>query len=312
MKKYGLKPTSHTYSSLFNACAESPSPEHALDRAEKLWSEISSRMSSKRLEMNIITFNAAMKAFAICGSPTTSFDIYDKVLEQGIMPDVYTYAMLLTACGFDSDQGASKAICLLEEMRAHGIKPDIYIFNHVLKAIRDSLALKKRKQKEPRFLAKDQDINEEAWFSSEQSITSTDLNKERSAVENIYTNAEFVNITRKERMNEQKNNIKVKTDNKTGTNLNVGEQESDKVPGTDTFLHCMAMEEVTPDIRTFHLLLQLAKTGDLEEEEYLLRMLKTFGIVPDEVFLNTLIRRRAVHYRVSQAKVILFYYCNNQ
>lgn len=323
MKKYGLSASSHTYSSLFNACAESPVPKHALDRAEKLWSEVASRVSNGELELNIITCNSAMKAFAICGNPNTSFSIYDVMLQQDLLPDTHTYAMLLTACGFDAEDGASKALCILDEMNAHGVKPDIYNFNHVLKAIRDSLALKQKNGRKKNYSKRsagdhDKDLRQDALQQSVAPTTvllskhssSSKLTEKSPLVTSKVPKGDFE--TPKNQRNEQQNDMKIDlrtcdTPGKTETSLNVGKCETDHFPDTEKFLQRMAMDEVTPDIRTFHLLLQLAKLGDSEEEEYQLKMMKTFGIVPDEVFLNTLIKRRAVNSKLSEAKVEYFY-----
>ena len=338
MKKQGLKATPHTYSSLFNACAESPFPEHALDRAEKLWNEMSTRVSDDELELSVITCNAAMKAFAICGNPATSFSIYDMILQEGASPDTHTYAMLLTACGYDAKEGPKKAVCVLDEMKAHGVKPDIFIFNHVLKAIRDSLALRKKNGRRQKSLEVSSENNSKDFredhlgkrITADFAIPNTyeekyssipELTENNSSHAKGKENRSFSGSNSKTETNcgvsgdsaehKRQNNdttfgLKTRSvsESEKEATLNISGHGSDQFLGTESFLQRMAMDEVTPDIRTFHLLLQLAKPGNAKDEEIQLEMMKSFGVLPDEVFMNTLIRRRAVNNTFSQAKVI--------
>lgn len=57
MKKRGIKTTRATYTCLFNACANSPYKDDALNRAKKLHN----LMSLKSIEPNIFIYHAMIK-----------------------------------------------------------------------------------------------------------------------------------------------------------------------------------------------------------------------------------------------------------
>lgn len=137
VKKRGMKPTAYTFSSLFHACSKATIPQHALKRVEKLLAEISQRTANQELEMNVITYNAAIQALVICGNPQQAFDIYQEMQDNNIQPDGHTFSSLLAACSYDKVKGPRVAFKILEEMKALQIQPDIYIFNSVLKVMRD-------------------------------------------------------------------------------------------------------------------------------------------------------------------------------
>lgn len=72
--------------------------------------------------------------------------------------------------------------------------------------------------------------------------------------------------------------------------------------GVEDFLQLMAVNEVVPDIRTFHLLLQVSDM-DVSQEEYVLQVMKEWQYKPDLPVLNALIKRRAFWRDVKKAKV---------
>ena len=294
MKKQGLKPTASSYTSLFTACMESPVPSHSLQRAKKLHEEITRRLSNQDLQLHVITCNAAMKAFAVCGSPLTAFEIYEEMQDYGIKPDVHTYSMLLTACAHDNT-GSDKALRILEEMKAHGVKPDIFIYNWVLKVMRNVAvsALNVPQDKEEHQHATAGDIVENV--NALQSLPNKQNNFGSSVVlsENNSHASEDIQQSNK--------------DSDTSTQFHEAKLElENNFPGVEEFLQAMAMDDVEPDIRTFHLLLQLAGSGYAVDKKYLMQMMKEFGVKPDNVFQNTLVKQTVQAGELQQAKVIKF------
>lgn len=132
-----MRPTAYTFSSLFHACSKATIPQHALKHVEKLLAEINQRTANKVLEMNVITYNAAIQALVVCGNPQQAFDIYQEMQDNDIQPDGHTFSSLLAACSYVKVKGPRVAFKILEEMKALQIQPDIYIFNSVLKVMRD-------------------------------------------------------------------------------------------------------------------------------------------------------------------------------
>jgi len=72
--------------------------------------------------------------------------------------------------------------------------------------------------------------------------------------------------------------------------------------GAEDFLQLMAANDVMPDIRTFHLLLQVSDM-DVAQEEYVLQVMKEWQYKPDLPVLNALIKRRAFWRDVKKARV---------
>lgn len=285
LKKRAMQATPHTYTSLFNACAKSSSSPHALQNAEKLLMEINSRNSRRDLDMNVITYNAAIQAVTVCGGPFRAFEIYNEMKHNNVKPDGHTFSSLLTACSFDKVEGPSLAIELLAEMKSMKIKPDLYIYNSVLKVIRDHRIF----------------ITEKNSQFSTNSVNSKTVQKMKA-----------------KNGKDDTNNIQPtpgdtilsldKTTSPLGKlHTDIARMESSEslalhsyFPGVEKFLQMMAAEEVYPDVRTFQLLLYM--TSSRAEEEYLIELMKSCNITPDVTFYNTLVRRSALEGNLLSAK----------
>lgn len=80
--------------------------------------------------------------------------------------------------------------------------------------------------------------------------------------------------------------------------------------GVDDFLQMMAANDVLPDIRTFHLLLQVSEP-DKSQEDYVLQVMKEWDFKPDLAILNALVKRRAFWGDVTMAQVCNCLYLNH-
>ncbi|KAL9957362.1 hypothetical protein ACROYT_G038992 [Oculina patagonica] len=279
VKKRGMKPTAHTFSSLFNACAKASVPRHALQRVEKLLAEISKRTAKQELEMNVITYNAAIQALVVCGNPHQAFDIYQEMQDNKVEPDGHTFSSLLAACCFDKVEGPSTAFKILEEMKALQIEPDIYIFNSVLKVMRDF-----------KVAAQEQKSVQSSNVTETPTESSTEL-----------TDDEEEGSPTLDKLNVAENSLQE------GNN---SAKQNDRTlelhhffPGVEKFIQMMAVENVYPDVRTFQLLLYM--TSSKEEEEYLMELMKSCNISSDATFYNTLIKMKAMDEGVQEAKVYI-------
>ena len=280
VKKRGLTPTAHTFSSLFSACTKASTPQHALHHVEKLLAEIRKRTANQDLEMNVITYNAAIQALVICGDPLHAFDIYQEMQDNKIEPDGHTFSSLLTACSFDKVEGPSAAFKLLEEMKSLQIQPDIYIFNSVLKVMRDfKVSIKEKRSQLPKSMPS-VDIMEESSSVLEPTCP---LDEETSQGESSGLNSSGESALQG------------------GNNNDNDLQLHHYFPGVEEFIQMMAVENVSPDVRTFHLLLYM--TSSKEEEHYLMELMKSCNISPDATFHNTLIKKKATEEGVQEAKV---------
>ncbi|KAI8141630.1 hypothetical protein BJV82DRAFT_618510 [Fennellomyces sp. T-0311] len=62
--------------------------------------------------------------------PEAPFEFYETIKEQGFKPDVVIYTSLISACAKQQDM--NRALMILEEMQTFDVKPNIYTFNSIL------------------------------------------------------------------------------------------------------------------------------------------------------------------------------------
>ena len=311
IKKRSLQPTPHTYTSLFNACTKSLSPQRSLENVEKLLTEINTRIARDDLEMNVITYNAAIQAVTVCGDPFQAFELYKEMKHNNIKPDGHTFSSLLTACSFDKIEGPSIAMEMLEEMKSLKIKPDIYIFNCILKIMRDfKVFLQGQKPELPgkTVPSSENGLEQRPEFpgkpvpSSENKLSqATEAKSGKSDPKHAHDKeiSEHAVITK------DASNSSLEVDQNTREQNNEGLKLHSYFPGAEKFIQMMAIEDVYPDVRTFQLLLYL--TSSKAEEEFLMELMKSCNISPDVPFFNTLVKRNALEGDLQKAKVQYLY-----
>ncbi|KAJ8318458.1 hypothetical protein KUTeg_003549 [Tegillarca granosa] len=130
MKKMALQPEDPTYTALFNACANSPLKGDGLKRAENL----RELMAIKGYTPNLVTYKAMMKAFAYCGDMKTAFLIADEASRKFRLDEEFFCHLLFSAVS-DKEAGFRHAIQIWRMMRKKGIRPNIYHYNLLLRAV---------------------------------------------------------------------------------------------------------------------------------------------------------------------------------
>ncbi|XP_054257016.1 pentatricopeptide repeat-containing protein 1, mitochondrial isoform X2 [Macrosteles quadrilineatus] len=133
MRGRGLKVTGHTYTGLFNACANSPYPEDALLRAQHLRVTLVERA----FLMNQTLYHAMIKAFGRCGDIQTAFELVDEMIEKKIMVTGETFNFLLQACITDKSAGFRQALLVWRKMLDKRVRPSLFSFNLLLRCSRD-------------------------------------------------------------------------------------------------------------------------------------------------------------------------------
>ncbi len=132
MKKHGLLPTDHTYTSMLSACAE------AGPKAEAILAKVESEIERRDVHLNTIATNAHIKALASCRQQDHALKAYVDMVKVGNTPDVRTYSNLLQASAKDETGGMLVAQRVWEEMMGSGHQPDMHSFNLLLQCIRDA------------------------------------------------------------------------------------------------------------------------------------------------------------------------------
>lgn len=286
IKKMGLQPTAHTYTSLFTVCAKISSSSLSLSQVLKLWEEFQDGVKNDKITPDVITYNAAMKAAASCKSLAPTLDIYMDLCSNNLQPDCRTYSSLLSACAGEGH--SEKLSWVLKEMKEHNVKPDLFIFNALLRAIRDSRYQKLNSEESRETLAMEK-------------LTSVQHETERREKADSVAELDPISVPYVEE------NFDIGGSDSTVSSPDVSSDKNNLASpsiftGTEDFLQLMAVNDVLPDIRTFHLLLQVAKL-EVDEEEYILHLMKEWDVKPDLPVLNALVKRRALFGDVAKAKV---------
>ncbi len=132
MKKHGLLPTDHSYTSMLSACAEAGS------QADAILTKVESEIERRGVRLNTIATNAHINALASCRQQEHALKAYMDMIKAGSTPDLRTYSSLLQASAKDRVGGMLVAQRVWEEMMGTGHQPDMYSFNLLLQCIRDA------------------------------------------------------------------------------------------------------------------------------------------------------------------------------
>lgn len=133
MRQRALKVTGATYTSLFNACANSPWKNDGLNKAIRL-REI---MLEKGYIPNETNYHAMIKAFGRCNDIKTAFLLVDEMADKQIPMKTETFNFLLQACASDREYGFRHALIIWHKMYQRRLYPDIFSFNLLLRCCRD-------------------------------------------------------------------------------------------------------------------------------------------------------------------------------
>lgn len=317
MKKRGLKITGGTYTSLFNACANSPWPEDGLSRAKQL----RDLMALKLYEPNLTNYNAMIKAFGRCGDITTAFSIVDEICSKKIDIRVHTMNFLLQSCVTDKTTGYLNALITWRKMISIRQRPNIYSFNLMLRCVKEcqlgsSFNPDSLQKIIPDFSGKSlaiatgsstgssivkNHINEECIESStSSSIVENRINEE--CIESSLSNE--LSVCTKDEMP----NLLSKVPHM-GSVLSIGQINSPKdkfllIGGLDGFLKELEVNRVIPDIKTCTQLLDLIP-DTVDAEEKVLGVIKTYKIKTDIDFYNLLMKKRCFRHDYAAAKVCI-------
>ncbi|XP_035695568.1 pentatricopeptide repeat-containing protein 1, mitochondrial-like [Branchiostoma floridae] len=134
MKERGLHPGMVTFTALLNACAESP-----FNKTNELGNIIRVRqeMAKRDIQPNMITYNAMLKAYAKCADLPAALELFQEIIQSGQEVTAKTFSFLLFASTEDREAGFTQTVEAWRLMKKSHIKPDIFIYNLLLRAARD-------------------------------------------------------------------------------------------------------------------------------------------------------------------------------
>lgn len=293
MKQRDLKVTGGTYSSLFNACANAPTKEDGLNKANKL----RGIMLEKGYEPNVSNYNAMIKAYGRCGDIQTAFMLADEMTEKRLPVAAQTYNFLLQACASDEELGFRHAILIWHKMIRRRINPDIYSFNLMLRVVRDCSV---------GDLAALEDVITKILTPKQSLPYLSDPNKIPAITggENV---SELTIVPQSENVDSTPNFLSLQPHLGSLVSISEIKLPEDRLlllGGQAGFLEEMKKANVTPDIKTFTSLLEVIPPT-LAAEKHIISTIRKIGLKADIDFFNVLIKKRSMRYDYQAAREVL-------
>lgn len=311
MKKHGLIPTDHTYTSMLSACAETgPTAVAILEKVEK-------EIERRSVRLNNIGMNAHISALASCQRHQDALKVYLDMSKVGVAPDVHTYSGLLLASTRDRVGGMIVAQRVWQEMGGLSCKPDMYIYNLLLQCLRDaglegSHVYKTTDQSDLKRIPH-LDLACDVKRTHKHSVVSKNVENrctEMKQLTNDNRMSQFISVRRTEKFDfvltrDQKLTLNLGYVIKSNTPKEPPHDQGKVLPirwleehSVDILFHSLKIERLRPDIRLFNLLIQLV----LDPSPVLKRM-EVCGIALDERVILTAVKLQARLGSVEGARV---------
>ncbi|KZC07395.1 Pentatricopeptide repeat-containing protein 1 [Dufourea novaeangliae] len=296
--KRGLIPNSAIYNSLINACATSENTTKALEYLQTL----REKFYEKNIVLNETHFITLIKAYSWHKQLMTAFELADEARDKHFFSN-RIYSVLFHAAISDKKNGLKYALILWHQMKKHKLKPSIFHYNLLLRAIRDTEfgELNLNDCLIPNSSSTQILLNETGnsdLLDSPPVLNISVLNLIRDELQDKYNNHSVENNDSKAVVAE--NNVIL------SENLNKILEKNRLIffGGIELLLKRMESDNVTPDIRTMTLLVELLPPS-LEAERQLLKYIAKEKIEVDICFFNILMKRRNYRKQYKEAKEIL-------
>lgn len=332
MKKRGLIPTDATYTALFNACAESPWKDSGLQYAVKLRKEL----LDKNIQLNPITYRSLLKSYSVCSGFQSGLEIFQEIIQKSSITSPDAFNILFMACVKDEQLGFRFSLQVWRQMLHLGIKPDIYTYNLILRATRDTGIGKPNEVLN--ILQNSKDLNVlrlSTGNSQEDKTTRGTKTKQESNKDFLHARLPLHNGSRdhqstvtdlsstggqKDLKNTSQVAIKpsfaasnvpnlldlhLNTDSVVSlTNVANPYDRFALIGDLEGFIQKMKENNVRPSIKTFTLMAEVMKP-DQQSQATLVDLMDSFKIKPDLTFFNTLILKRSETMDLKSAMELL-------
>lgn len=322
MKQRALKVTGGTYTALFNACANSPHPKDALEKANNLRKV----MLQNGYVPNETNYNAMIKAYGRCNDIETAFQLVDEMKNHKLQLKVDTFNFLLQACISDEEFGFRHALLVWHKIHEKRLKPDLFTFNLMLKCVEEcgigdlvtmrsvlATILSQNHTMKGKIKVRGRD---------KQLLEITETKQPESTDEETgNADGELTEITDTETGEKQIASVASTTDNsgqapnllsKTPHLGSLVALKTVKLPedrllllgGMSGFINEMNEADVQPDIKTFTKMLDVIPSTKAAEHK-LIEMVRKANLYVDVDFFNMLMKKRSMRYDYEGAKVCL-------
>lgn len=298
IKERNLIVTPHIYNNLINACAESNDRKEAL----KHLTFLRKYFYEKKINLNNIHYSTLIKAYSWHDQISIAFEIADEAKDNGVYSKDIISA-LFHAIITDTKNGLKYALCLWHKMKILKMKPNIFHYNLLLRAI-----------KKTNF--GDLKIND-VLIPNSKNTQIQFMNTGRSDLLDsppILTISLILMLKKYNYFisNNEKSEIDISNTNELlSKNLNniLKENRFLLFGGIDKFLKRMKSDDVKPDLKTTTLILDLLPST-IEAEQYYLKYVISNNFKIDITFFNMLIKRRCLRKQYNAAKVSNYFNYN--
>lgn len=316
MKERDLKISGATYTALFNACAESPLPQKALEHANNL-RKIMLKVGYIPNETN---YNAMIKAYGRCGDIETAFRLVDEMKDNKLLLKLGTISFLLQACASDKDYGFRHALLVWHKMHKLGLSPNKFTFGLMLRCTRDcgigdvhtmrqvilQILSNAEKNKNKFIVKQDEEALQIVAKENKPDQGLKQIESNEKVEETKSTEESLANVP--EEICDQTPNLLSRTPHLGSlVALSAVNSPSDRLlllGGMSSFLQELKSFNVKPDVKLFTCLLEVIPPTRAAENK-LIEIMRNEDVMTDVDFFNILMKKRAMRFDYNAANVSL-------
>ncbi|XP_043591345.1 pentatricopeptide repeat-containing protein 1, mitochondrial [Bombus pyrosoma] len=299
IKERGLTPNAPVYNSLLNVCAETNDTQKALDRL----SFLREYFYKRNIDLSDIHYATLIRAYSRHNQTLTAFEIADEANDKGIFTQDII-AALFHAIVNDKENGLKYSLVLWHKMRLSKIKPTIFHYNLLLRAIRDTKFgdLKVNDIIVPGLIDTQIQLSE----TGRPDLLNFPPVLTTSLISVLRKNNYLISNNSDSRQQQELNIDAIDKNPLLTLNLNDILQENRLLlfGGIDKLLKRMKDDDVQPDAKTITLMLDLIPPT-IESEKSFFRYVVKNKLKVDITSFNMLIKRRCLRKQYEAAKEVL-------
>ncbi|KAJ8687748.1 hypothetical protein QAD02_023542 [Eretmocerus hayati] len=311
MKSRGYEIKQNVYTSLFNACGNFPESNKALDYINR----VKSHMENNKCPMNHAHYNVLVKAYGRHYRLDKANELVQVMIDKKMKIGISTINSLMYAANSDVESGLKHVLYYWHLMRKKKIPPDMFTYNLLLRAIRDTnfgdFSLKNLlTDGEDSTIVTDRNRSNLLLyppmvsplpFGNTQKDCKTHTNDpvDLPAATSIETSDTKSLVPRENILESLPDSIK-----NLDFNAIIKQNKLILFGGVDGILNKMKEDRIVPNIKTVTYLIELVPNSVAAENE-VIKYAREYKIPLDIDFFNMLIKKRAVRGAKNDAMAVL-------
>lgn len=101
-------------------------------RNDRIHEKVLATMQARNVAPSLVTFNTLMDIYSLTGDFEQCLETFSKILEAGLTPDSYTFAMLIKALKNSSEINVAQAQRVLGVYEKHGLPASLVVLNSMI------------------------------------------------------------------------------------------------------------------------------------------------------------------------------------